>query len=152
MGHPPCGYWISFIVIVLLCHLTTGLFVFGRGVSFWWVLASTASCNFGALAGGNEYTFSYSTIFSHHLYIIFPSCYSSVLNIRIRAPGSADICFFLLSFLFFLHFSVSCHFSYICLFLELDNVLFIIFQPVCVVLPPPPLFPLLSLLLLLICA
>ena len=38
----PAVIGFRFIVIVLLCHLTTDLFVFGRGVSFfWWVPASS---------------------------------------------------------------------------------------------------------------
>ena len=64
VGHPPSGYWIWFyrdcvpptlLLQPLLCLWMWGTF-------FWWVQCppvdgcSTASCSFGALAGGDEWT------------------------------------------------------------------------------------------------
>ena len=66
-GHPPTGMRLEFIMIVPLLPCHCGFFfVFGCGVSFFGGFQnlpidgySTASCNFGALAGGDEHSSFY---------------------------------------------------------------------------------------------
>ena len=65
----PVGMKFDFIVIApLLPSRCSFFFVFGCGVFFWWVPGSschgcpTASCNFGAFAGGHEGKPFYSAI------------------------------------------------------------------------------------------
>ena len=64
----PAGLGFDFVVIVPLLP-SRFFFLFGPGVSFFGGFqcpvdgCSTASCDFGALAGGNEHTSIYSAIF-----------------------------------------------------------------------------------------
>ena len=53
MGHPPLDMGFDFIVIVPILPSHCDFFAFGY---------STASCDFGALVGGDEHTSFYSAI------------------------------------------------------------------------------------------